>query len=246
MIKNLYKFIEQIKKDYQESTFSKYKDFIKDFENGEFNIYPLEKDNGFMVFGNEKFPADLRDIKKYKYDNKAFKHRYYAYYDKRKNKSDKSKVITFILFNPSFANPKTNDYTVNNCLRLAKKEGYNAIEIINLFSYRSTVVKSECASDNTTNIKFIRELLTNKKNTSIVLAWGFGKKEKSFCKNVIQEIEDSLTKIDKSCALLRISVKQKIINTFSQSDKVLHPANSTWSVFGGFEKAAEFAPYQTM
>jgi len=47
-------------------------------------------------------------------------------------------VLLFIMLNPSTADEKANDPTVERCERRARKLGYGGIKIVNLFALRST------------------------------------------------------------------------------------------------------------
>lgn len=238
---NMCELIEQIKDDYEKSDCRGYRDFCKDYQAdfSDIALYPMEKNNGFMIFGTEEF---AEKDEKYSFYNKTYKHKYYAYYDLRRSKDYKRKEVTYILFNPSFANPIKTDDTINNCLKLARLNDFSSVEIINLFSHRNAEVTAECATDNETNLKFIKEFLVNKRDASIVLAWGFGKENKSFCQNTIQEVKNTLSNIDKSCCLLKLGVREEVLKNVS--NQILHPAKSTWSVFGGFLNAAELVEYK--
>lgn len=45
--------------------------------------------------------------------------------------------VTFVMLNPSTASATENDATVRKCIGFAKRWGYDAIIIVNLFAYRS-------------------------------------------------------------------------------------------------------------
>ena len=233
----LYDLIEKIDRPY-----------IFNNENIDFNFYP-SKDNdensGFMVFSSKSdiYP-NSNEYKKYEVLNKKekirYRHRYYACYDLRKNNEDK-KVLTFILFNPSTANPTKADPTVKNCIKLAsdKKYNYNFVEIINLYSIRNSAVSKECIENNGLNNDFIKVFIKKRENNAYAKAWGFGKENKTYCKEQVNYVEKLLAEKqteNDSIKVYRLNVKKAELEKLRKN--ILHPAASTWSVFGGI-KAAE-------
>jgi hypothetical protein len=44
----------------------------------------------------------------------------------------------FVMLNPSTADHRTDDPTIRRCIGFAKREGFAAIAVVNLFSYRAT------------------------------------------------------------------------------------------------------------
>ena len=202
---------------------------LKSLENTE--IIQFKSDyKGYMVFSKE-MNAEL--YKKYGIKNT---HRYYACYDFRNGKSEDVNIITFILFNPSTANPDNPiDQTISNCIDLAVKNEYNYVEIINIFSYRCSTVSAKCTKNNTINKEFIKEIINDSDcNRVFVKAWGFGKKSA-----YIKDVEEFL----KGKTVMKLGVSKHAIEKLEH--KILHPAKSTWSVFGGFDKSAELVPCLT-
>lgn len=47
-------------------------------------------------------------------------------------------IVTFCMLNPSTADERTNDPTVERCQRRAKKLGFGALVVVNLFALRAT------------------------------------------------------------------------------------------------------------
>lgn len=45
--------------------------------------------------------------------------------------------LTFIMLNPSTADSQNDDSTIRRCLGYAKREGYNALSVLNLFAFRA-------------------------------------------------------------------------------------------------------------
>lgn len=47
-------------------------------------------------------------------------------------------VLTFVMLNPSTADVEKDDPTIRKCVGFAKRLGYNAIDVVNLFALRAT------------------------------------------------------------------------------------------------------------
>ena len=139
------------------------------------------------------------------------------------------------MFNPSSACPTKDDPTIKNCRILAEKHQYGSMEIINIFSERNPNAKEIQTTNNTLNFKFIKLFLNNRKDTDIVIAWGYGK-EKEY-KEQIDKTKDLLKNNDK----YKITVNVDAFKSIKDLDR--HPAPSCWSAFNGFKNAAELTKY---
>lgn len=196
-----------------------------------FTYAPLTKFKGvkygFAVFSEEEYEPHIKSLNKCQY-----KHRYYYYeqFDEKNNKE-----VIFVMFNPSSACPDKDDPTIKNCRKLAKKQ-YGSMEIINILSERNPKVKDIQNIDNTTNYNFIKELLAQRKSVDVIIAWGYGK-EKEY-KLQIEMVEKLLSNNKK----YKITVKATALKKIKNYDR--HPAPTAWSIFGGFEIAAELTEYQ--
>lgn len=216
-IKSLYETIVEIKNDYNSKNVT-FKELLKDIKyNNSFKPCPLEKDNGYLIFDSAQ----------------NYQHRYYAYYDFRENKNENENLLTFIMYNPSTADTEKEDPTIKNCKCIAEKR-YNAIEILNLYSYVNSKPINENIGNNKINESFIKEFIDKQENVNIVIAWGFGK-EKKFDSCYIENIKNLILKKESFNKYI-VNVKDDEINELK--NKNLHPANSTWSLFGGCENAA--------
>lgn len=210
---------------------------------GEINIIHLSDTNkncknGFLIFGPEQYDPE---VKGYQLSGgKCPKYRYYAYFDLRKSPEDEEKLITFILLNPSITNDKTLDATTRNCIKIAAKNtSYNAVEILNLYPLRNSKVTTETLKAekdaNTKNKKFLTKIIEKKNRNAIVKAWGFSDKTKDSPAKDIDKILKN--KVKNGAIVYRLGIDEKALNELQE--KILHPANSTWSLFGGVEKAAK-------
>lgn len=48
------------------------------------------------------------------------------------------KTLVFCMLNPSTADADNDDPTIRRCIGFAKREGYTALEVVNLYAYRAT------------------------------------------------------------------------------------------------------------
>lgn len=62
----------------------------------------------------------------------------YRYILKREWLGAKKKTVNFIMLNPSTADDVFDDATIRRCVGFAKRWGFNAISVTNLFAYRAT------------------------------------------------------------------------------------------------------------
>ena len=181
---------------------------------------------GFMVFSKEETEIES-DCK--------YKHRYY-YYENFGNDNDEN--IIFIMFNPSTACPQKDDPTIRNCRSLAEKD-YKSMEIINIFSERSSEVSKIQDSDNVNNSAFVKEFLSRFKNPAeqkVVIAWGYAK-DKNY-KNNIDEINELLNGFSK----YKITVKEEALR--NSQDLARHPNQACWKGFNDeFVEIAEITKY---
>ncbi|MFJ5622931.1 DUF1643 domain-containing protein [Peribacillus loiseleuriae] len=85
-----------------------------------------------------------------------------------------SKILVFILLNPSTATAEVDDPTIERCIDYAIKWGYNNIEVVNLFAIRLT--DSDALTEVNTpligkeNNYYIKRAI--KRADKVVLAWG--------------------------------------------------------------------------
>lgn len=81
--------------------------------------------------------------------------------------------LVFIMLNPSVADAKINDSTVRKCMVWAQKWGYQVLEVVNLFAFRSKSPKIMKAAPDPVgplNDEFIREACRTA--ALVVCAWG--------------------------------------------------------------------------
>lgn len=184
-----------------------------------------EHNYGFMIFSEEKYESKIERLKDCQYRNR------YYYYEKFKNEG---KNIIFIMFNPSSACPNSDDPTIRNCRKLVEDK-YGSMEIINIFSQRNPNVKKIAKDKNKENLEFIEEFLKNRKGTEVVIAWGYGK-EKDYIEKVgeVKKLLNDFTK-------LKITIKKEALEEIQNYGR--HPAPPAWSIFNGFENAAQLVKY---
>lgn len=190
----------------------------------------MEIINGFMVFSKETYTKN--ELEKLSNKNKflkyAYKHRYYALY---KISNENNSTLTFILYNPSYANPEVLDDTIYNCIDLAKRTHYCNVEILNLFSLRATVPSAEKLEEtNSINSIFLKKYIDESdckdKTLDIVAAWGCGKDKKNkYHQKYCNEIYDKL----KNKNAFFIGIDTTKIN--QQINR--HPDKRIWNGMGG-------------
>lgn len=195
---------------------------------------PFPKDKkknnyGFMVFSEEE--TEIKSDCKYK-------HRYY-YYEEFKNKNGKN--IIFIMFNPSTASPGKDDQTIRNCRTLVE-EKYKSMEIINIFSERSSK-EGKFADDDlkNNNLDFIEEFLkiykNNQNEQEVVIAWGYAK-DKAYPQK-IKKISEQLKGFTKKKIIVQNGALEEAQNL------ARHPNQPFWKGFGekSFDEIAEITEY---
>lgn len=82
-------------------------------------------------------------------------------------------TVLFICLNPSTADEKENDPTVNKCIKYAKKWGYGSVCMANLFAFRATDPSDMKASKNPIGLEndaWLKKLSKTAKLT--IAAWG--------------------------------------------------------------------------
>lgn len=226
------KLLEEIE-DYRKAKQYKQK-ADKDSICGKYIIKNLANNKGFMAFLNEEYDEESDKEVCKKLGQCHYKERYY-YFEELSNNSGGN--VIFFLFNPSKTCPEKRDDTVNNCYKLAEKNKYKSMEVINVYSTRNPVVNKTFLTkefNNEANKNFIKSFLEARKNNDIVIAWGYGK-EKDY-KNLLNEY----TNIIKENGLKKYYISLNLIDNVIQNlkNKKMHPGNQVWSPFGGFEKIA--------
>jgi hypothetical protein len=82
-------------------------------------------------------------------------------------------MLTFLLLNPSTADHKVDDMTIRRCMRFAERDGFNAIQVVNLFAYRCTRQQDLAKVDDPVgpeNDGYITAAC--RESTRMVVAWG--------------------------------------------------------------------------
>lgn len=166
-------------------------------------------------------------LKKLSVDGTPYKYR--VYYKTIWNNVKNPQILSFIMLNPSTATQHTPDPSVKNCINIAKKEDFDGIEVLNIYSLRHPVFNN------------IKEILENKGNPQninydfaklkdVVLAWG----DKLVNNNLLF---DAIKKKSQNLYILTVADKNKISSNFNYTDKIRHPDNRAWSKLGGIKNA---------
>ncbi len=83
-------------------------------------------------------------------------------------------ICVFVMLNPARADALKDDRTINRCIGFAKKFGFNALRVVNLFAFRSkdpTTLKAEKDPVGPENDAILRRL-ARKKYGKVIAAWG--------------------------------------------------------------------------
>jgi len=118
---------------------------------------------------------------------KLYKYRYYLkVVENEDDLNNKDRILTFVLFNPSYANQYTLDDTIENCRFITfdyfKKENivFTGFEILNLLNIRTTSTKKLKENDYN-NIELYDNTFANYISfNDVVLAWGVSKNKNTF------------------------------------------------------------------
>ncbi len=82
-------------------------------------------------------------------------------------------VALWVMLNPSTANAEVDDPTIRRCISFSQRFRCAALEVVNLFAYRSTDPKKLRAVDDPIGPDNLRTILVSAKNASLVIAaWG--------------------------------------------------------------------------
>lgn len=97
----------------------------------------------------------------------------YRYMLMRQWGDNRNNFVNFVMLNPSTADAKKDDRTIESCIRLTRNWGFDGFYVTNLFALRATHPKVLKDSDDPVGIdndKFINKYARSCK--LVVLAWG--------------------------------------------------------------------------
>lgn len=97
----------------------------------------------------------------------------YRYYLDRATEADGSKVVTFVMLNPSTADAFSDDPTIRRCRRFAHEWGFAHLIVVNLFAFRTTDPTQLAKADDPVgplNAHYVE--LASREADQIVCAWG--------------------------------------------------------------------------
>lgn len=169
-------------------------------------------------------------VQKLEVDGTAYKYR--IYYKTTWNNVEKPKLLTFIMLNPSTANQYSNDQTVNNCIKVAKKSNYDGIEILNIYSLRHPAfaeIKDILLTEG--NPKGINYDMAQFEN--VVLAWGNKKVSPKNNPTLFEKLNKA-----KKIFILGVEDYSKIkIGYKYNPSQIRHPGTMAWTRLGGIDNA---------
>lgn len=185
-----------------------------------------------MVIFKDKWGDTLSSeyIDKLSVDGEVYKYR--LYYKTIWNTTKESKLLSFIMLNPSSANQYSNDPTINNCIKIAKKYHYDGMEVVNIYSLRHPVFEK---------IKPLLKLEGNPPDINydfaqlkdVVLAWGNKKIVSTQNEKLFKELKNS-----ENLYILGVENLKKIKAGYKYVfNQIRHPDNRAWSKLGGINNA---------
>jgi hypothetical protein len=135
-------------------------------------------------------------------------------------KGEAVKKATVIMYNPSISSDLKTDLTVCKCLNFLIDQGFNAMEVVNLFAKRSkdpSEVKKADKIHDPLNHSFIKEAFESAE--IIIVAWGSNGGKKKRDKAVLQ----LLSGMKKKLRALYNPKKEQVIP--ASVAKAIHPRN---------------------
>lgn len=196
------------------------------------------KKNGTTVTFQGVWRDEIDSVYKEKLKVDGIAYKYRTYYKTVWDES-KENLLTFIMLNPSTADQYSNDPSVNNCIKIAKKCGnYNGIEVLNVYSLRhpnySKIV--DCIKNGKGNPN---DIVYQAKCKNVVLAWG-NKKVK-----LNEKLQNKILGAQ-HIYILGAKEQNKINKDFvdnynkNKLNQIRHPDNRAWTRLGSIDNARLF------
>ena len=151
------------------------------------NYEKKENDNITVFFSQEEYTNKNKEnlgisnwlwarliVKNKKNDKTGNRYKHRVYYKHLFNDKQAENILTIIMFNPSYANQFSKDPTINNCIKIAKDNGYNGIEVFNILTIRDSNIERVIKNYKKNALEEFEEYLNGK---NILLAWGSKSKE---------------------------------------------------------------------
>lgn len=83
--------------------------------------------------------------------------------------------MCFVMLNPSIADAEVDDPTVRRCIAFAKREGCNAIRVVNVFAWRATDPKGLLAAEDPVGFGNDDHIVHAVRTSHVIVAaWGAG------------------------------------------------------------------------
>jgi hypothetical protein len=171
---------------------------------------------------------------------------YRYFYSSNKNEENQKRII-FIMLNPSKTglDGQKDDQTVQNCTKIAKKEGYGRIKVLNLFplingSRGKAIQKiNNLSQEDFAKISNLNSQIINKimgeitpYGTTVVFAWGKDGDNEKF-----KDIRNEILKIISEKSIPVWEIKVNDIEKVNDTNYFRHPSNSVWNHLGTIENA---------
>lgn len=151
------------------SDFEEFLTECEPYKNNNTTVYFYDKYEAKGKFSDSQWKKLC--VKKKKDDETGIYHKHRILYKNIFNENPNPKILTIIMFNPSTADHFSNDPTINNCIKIAKDNDYDGIEIINMLTIRTPDVKS-AMDDRESSVISCSSYSDYLKNKDILIAWG--------------------------------------------------------------------------
>lgn len=116
--------------------------------------------------------------------SRRYRYSLYRHFDCRAD------LLTIIMLNPSKADAEYNDPTITRCIRFAQSNGFQQLEVVNLFAFRATMpsdLKQTRSPVGKENDQYIKNAV--EKATVTLIAWGNHGQFKERDKAVLKMLE---------------------------------------------------------
>ena len=193
------------------------------------------KKNGTTVTFQGDWENEIDSVYKEKLKVDGIAYKYRTYYKTVWDES-KENLLTFIMLNPSTADQYSNDSSVNNCIKIAKKCGnYGGIEVLNVYSLRhpnySKIVDYIKNGKGNPN-----DIVYHAKCKNVVLAWGNKKVELN------KKLQNKILGAEHIYILGAMEpnkINKDFVDNYNKNklNQIRHPDNRAWTKLGSIDNA---------
>lgn len=194
---------------------------IEAFFDNEFSNKELKQIQNFYNEKNKKINFE----EKVKVNGICYKNRAKLIATWQSESKQSENALGFVMFNPSFANPKSSDDTLRNAIRFANQEGYNKIIIFNLFPIRISGSNFVCKYYTKEFLKTYKcDINFDDLPEEVVLCWGKLPKHIPYINTIIEKLYSELIG------------KNKVLYQITNEDFQRHLSSPSINSIGGIKQ----------